>query len=106
MTVDGGARADVAVGEEVDFAAVVEAPPGTGTIVSRRVGLRRLRRVRGELDGRSTVRAAVLRVTAAHTFTEPGTYFPALRVRTQRHSDMRKPHARIENLGRVRVVVE
>ena len=48
---------------------------------------------------------SLLSVTAAHTFTEPGTYFPALRVRTQRHSNTRKPHARIENLGRVRVVV-
>jgi PKD domain len=105
VTANGRARADVAVGEEVHFAALVEAPPGTGTVVSAEWDF--------DGSGEFTVSSSVLdgscnllNVTATHTFTEPGTYFPALRVRTQRHSDTRKPHARIENLGRVRVVVE
>ncbi|MEX1009380.1 MAG: hypothetical protein WD271_16295 [Acidimicrobiia bacterium] len=105
VTANGRARADVAVGEEVHFAAVVEAPPGTGTVVSAEWDF--------DGSGEYAISSSVLdgsckqlNVTAAHTFTEPGTYFPALRVRTQRHSNTRKPHARIENLGRVRVVVE
>jgi hypothetical protein len=105
VTANGRARADVAAGEEVDFAAVVEAPPGTGTIVCAEWdfdGSGEFAVASSVLDGS----CSRLNVTAAHTFTEPGTYFPALRVRTQRHSDMRKPHARIENIGRVRVVVE
>ena len=105
VTANGAARADVAVGEEVHFAAVVEAPPGTGTVVSAEWdfdGSGEFAVSSSVLDGS----CSLLGVTAAHTFTEPGTYFPALRVRTQRNSNTRKPHARIENLGRVRVVVE
>jgi hypothetical protein len=105
VTADGRDRADVGVGEEVRFAAVVEAPPGTGTVVSAEWdfdGSGEFAVSSSVLDGS----CSFLRVTASHTFTEPGTYFPALRVRTQRHSNTRTLHARIENLGRVRVVVE
>lgn len=104
VTANGGPRAEVAVGEEVHFAAVVEAPPGTGTVVSAEWdfdGSGEFAVSSPVLDGSSSL----LNVTAAHAFREPGTYFPALRVRTQRHSRMHTPHARIENLGRVRVVV-
>jgi hypothetical protein len=104
VTANGRARADVAVGEDVHFAAVVEAPPGTGTVVSAEWDF--------DGSGEFAVRSSVLdgscvrlNVTATHAFTEPGTYFPALRVRTQRHTDLRSTHARIENLGRARVVV-
>ena len=44
-------------------------------------------------------------VTATHAFTKPGTYFPALRVASQREGDPGTPFARSLNLGRVRVVV-
>jgi hypothetical protein len=49
--------------------------------------------------------AARVRLTRNHVFTRPGTYFPALRVHSQRHGDAATPFARIPNLGRVRVVV-
>ncbi|HLN16774.1 MAG TPA: hypothetical protein VK277_08500 [Acidimicrobiales bacterium] len=105
VTANGGARADVAVGDEVEFDAWVEVPPGAGTVVA----------AEWDFDGSGdyAVHSDVLdgslsrlRVTTAHAFTERGTYFPALRVRTQRQGNMVKPHARVENLGRVRVVVE
>ena len=104
VTANGSARADVAVGEEVSFAALVEAPPGTGTVVSAEWdfdGSGDFAVSSSVLDGSSRR----LTVSAAHTFTEPGTYFAALQVRTQRHSNTRQPHTLIENLGRVRVVV-
>jgi hypothetical protein len=104
VTANGRARAEVAVGEEVQFTAAVEAPPGTGTVVSAEWdfdGSGRFAVSSSVLDGS----CSLLGVAATYTYTEPGTYFPALRVRTQRHSNMQKPHARIENLGRVRVVV-
>ena len=46
-----------------------------------------------------------LHVTATHTFSEPGTYFPALRVASQREGNPDTPFARSLNLSRVRVVV-
>ena len=45
-------------------------------------------------------------VTATHVFSTPGTYFPALRVASQREGDPRTPFARSLNLARVRVVVK
>ncbi len=40
-----------------------------------------------------------------HTFSKPGTYFPTLRAVSHRQGDAKTPYARIQNLGRVRVVV-
>ena len=106
LTVERSAtRADVAVGDEVRVRRLVEVPPGAGTIVAAewdfegagdyplsRGGARRL--------GDRAPSAAT------HTFAEPGTYFPARAGdATQRQGDVDTPHARIENLGRVRVVV-
>jgi hypothetical protein len=57
--------------------------------------------VEADVDG-SANRIAL---TATHAFAAPGTYFPALRVTSQRQGDTETRHARIQNLGRVRVVV-
>ena len=40
-----------------------------------------------------------------HSFAEPGTYFPTVRVAAHRDGDRTTPYARIQNLARVRVVV-
>ena len=44
-------------------------------------------------------------VAATHAFSQPGTYFPALRVAAQREGNASTPFARSQNLGRVRVMV-
>jgi len=43
---------------------------------------------------------------ATYSFSQPGTYFPVLRATSQREGDPKTPYARIQNLGRVRVVVK
>jgi hypothetical protein len=45
-------------------------------------------------------------VETTHACSKPGTYFPALRVASERQGDAKTPFARIQNLGRVRVVVK
>jgi len=45
------------------------------------------------------------KVKTTYTFSESGTYFPAVRVTSQRQGDSQTPNARIRNIGRVRVVV-
>jgi len=45
-------------------------------------------------------------VKTAYTFTKPGTYFPTLRVASQRQGDAKTAYTRIQNLDRVRVVVK
>jgi hypothetical protein len=102
LTVDHGVRADVAIGEEVMFRASAQVPAGTGVVVA----------VEWDLDGAGTfpvadvVAAAVqVDVERRYSFTAPGTYFPTVRVTAQREGDGASLYARIQNVGRVRVVV-
>jgi hypothetical protein len=105
VTANGGARADVAAGTEVVFAALVEVPPGTGTVVAAEWdfdGSGDFAVEEPGIDGASSR----FNLTARHSFDEPGTYFPALRVRSQRQGIVTTRHAVVQNIGRVRVVVE
>ncbi|ABW11005.1 conserved hypothetical protein [Parafrankia sp. EAN1pec] len=45
------------------------------------------------------------RLTIAHTFTRPGTFFPVVRVTSERNGDPKAPFGLVQNLARVRVVV-
>ena len=100
---NGRERAEVAVGEDVEFTATIEVPAGTGTVVAAAWDFEGAGDFPEafELDGTEEK----VRVTTSHAFAEPGTYFPSLRVASQRQGDVTTPHARILNLGRVRVVV-
>jgi len=103
-TANGGERADVPVGEEVHFAAHVEVPVGAGGIVGLEWdfdGTGNFAVSEDGLDPALTTYTSII----THAFTEPGTYFPAVRVTNQRSVDVGTPHCRIFNLGRVRVVV-
>jgi len=103
LTVEGGDRADVTVGRPVSFSATIEVPPGTGDVVD----------AEWDFDGAGNypVRADLgrtgpsVRLDATHAYTHPGTYFAGLRATSQREGDADTPHARIQNLARVRVVV-
>jgi hypothetical protein len=104
LTVNGGKRAEVAPGEAVTFNAQIEVPPAPGIVVS----------AKWDFEGAGTYpevadlgdpTSEAVHVTATHAFTKPGTYFPALRVGSQRERDSSTPFARSVNLDRVRVVV-
>jgi hypothetical protein len=103
LTVNGGARAAVKVGEAVDLVAVIEVPPATGGVVSAEwdydgQGL--------YPDGEHFMDGAVSKtVRRSHGFAKPGTYFVTLRAGAQRKDAVGTPFAKAINLGRVRVVV-
>jgi hypothetical protein len=106
LRANGAERAEVAVGEPVSFAALVEVPPGTGTITAAEWDF--------EGEGDFPVREPFtnedlsyesIRITREFAFAAPGTYFPALRVTAHRLGQGDSPHGRVPNLGRVRVVV-
>ncbi|MFI5045970.1 MAG: hypothetical protein ACHQIG_02815 [Acidimicrobiia bacterium] len=106
LTANGGERADVAMGEPVEFSALVEVPPGGGTIIAADWDFE------GTGDYPVTepftnedVSYASITLNRDYAFSEPGTYFPALRVTSQRLGQVDNPHGRVMNLGRVRVVV-
>jgi hypothetical protein len=103
-TANGGERAEVAVDDEVRFEAHVEVPTGAGGIVGIEwdyEGTGEFAVVEEGLDPSLATYTSMV----SHVFTEPGTYFPAVRVTNQRAVDFGTPHCRIFNLGRVRVVV-
>ncbi len=104
VTANGAVKAIVKAGQPVAFSATVEVPPGTGKIVW----------AAWDFDGAGTfpvlatlpkTPAAKVTITARNSFLKPGTYFPTLKVASQRNGDAKTPYARIVNLGRVRVVV-
>ena len=107
LNVNGGERADVQVGKAVTFTAVVEVPPHTGKVVaaewdfdgSGKFPITSKFTLTDKTGSRATVKTT-------YTFSKPGTYFAALRVTSQRQGDANTPYARIQNLGRVRVVVK
>jgi hypothetical protein len=104
LTADGAWRVVVAVGEEVQFAGTAEVPPGAGTIVSAEWdfdGAGEYPLVEARIEGD----ASRVTVRARHAYNEPGTYYPVLRVASQRQGDPRTPYTRILNLARSRVVV-
>jgi hypothetical protein len=102
LTANGGARADVRVGQSVKLDAVAESPPNTGSIVL----------VEWDFDGTGAYpeRSKVTpkpKVTASATrsFTKPGTYFVAVRVASHRQGNTETSFALVQNLARARVVV-
>lgn len=104
---NGGARTEVQVGKPVTFTAVIEVPPHTGKVVAAEWDFEGAGNfpVVGQL---TDANASGTRVTVKTTygFAKRGTYFPALRAASQRQGDAKTPYARIQNLGRVRVVVK
>ena len=45
-------------------------------------------------------------LTMTYSFSKPGTHFPVLRATSQREGDPKTPYARVQNIGRARVVVK
>ncbi len=102
LSVDGGDRLEVAVGEAVTLRSEAEAPAGGGPIVAVEWDLADGRGF-AEHDVVDPAEAVALERTCS--FASPGTYFPASRVTAQRDGDAATPFARVQNVARVRVVV-
>jgi hypothetical protein len=104
---NGGERANVAVGQKAEFSAVIEVPPGAGSVVGAEWDFEGAGDypIAGKFDEASSSQARVT-LKATYSFSKPGTYFPALRATTQREGDLNSQYARVQNIGRVRVVVQ
>lgn len=107
LTANGSQRAAVKVGESVELSAVIDVPPGAGNVVAAEWdfeggGDYPLKEIIADKRGEKNH----LEIKRTYAFAKPGTYFVALRVASQRQSEMKTPFARAQNLERVRVVVE
>jgi hypothetical protein len=52
--------------------------------------------------GQLAAPGASVSVKTTYSYPKPGTYFPVLRVTSQRDGGANRPYARVQNLGRVR----
>jgi hypothetical protein len=104
LEVNGGDRADVAPADVVSFVAEIEVPPAQGGVVSAEWDFEGtgMYPTAAELDESAL---DVVHAVATHVFMKPGTYFPTIRVASQRERNSGTPFAKSLNLGRVRVVV-
>ncbi|WP_245576512.1 hypothetical protein [Flexithrix dorotheae] len=102
-TANGNKRVDIKAGNSVSFIATIEVPENAGTII----------KVEWDFDGSGEFAKEIkiasgkdkLQVTTQHTFSNTGTFFPTVRIISQRNGNTETPYAQIYNLDRVRVVV-
>ncbi|MDR1624843.1 MAG: hypothetical protein LBS04_07715 [Tannerellaceae bacterium] len=107
-TANGSKRADIFAGETVTFKTTVDIPKGTGQLVLAEWYFDGSKTYTHTVDlsmAKTTDDGEHIEFTATHTFSDPGVYFPAVRVASQRNGDKGTPYTRIRNLDRVRVVV-
>lgn len=103
LTVLGKKRTSIKVGSTVTFKAHIEVPPKTGSVVS----------TEWDFDGTGKYVAkdfgeakSAVNVCVTYKYAKAGTYYPAIRVASERNGDTETAFARALNLDRVRVVVE
>ncbi|MBC2667816.1 PKD domain-containing protein [Novosphingobium piscinae] len=104
LTVNGGQRAVVKAGQPVQFVGAITAAPGGGTITAAEWDFDGSGRF--ATTGRVGRGRKAVTVTASHTFAQPGTWFVTLRGAAQRPVAHGTPYALLQNLDRVRVVVQ
>ena len=106
LKANGGERAEVVVGETVEFVGTIEVPAGAGTVVGAEWDFEGAGDypLREKFDFTKNIYTCMT-VKATHTFSEPGTFLPVLRATSQQQGDFKTRFTRIQNLGRVRVVV-
>jgi len=103
LEANGGSRADVSAGATVPFTARIEVPPGAGKVVAAEWDFEGVGAY--PINAQIDTPAALVSLAATFVYTRPGTYFPVLRATSQRQGDASATYCRIQNIGRVRVVV-
>lgn len=101
LTVNDADRTDIEVGQTVTFRAEIQIQAGTGEIVGIEWDFLGI----GNYEASSLEELNGTSLEAEFSYTEAGTYYPALRVTSQREGNPDTLFGRIQNLGRVRVVV-
>lgn len=116
LLANGSACAHVKVGEAVQFTARAVVPEGAGQITAIDFGFADNRALPGGMAADYPVKGKVEQfvadglsgasTTVTHTYDKPGTYFAAVRVKSNRHGDGENIFTQVKNLARARIVVE
>jgi hypothetical protein len=106
LKANGSECAVVNVGDPVHFTAEVEVPERAGKLTAAEWSFEGEQDypVKGEFASMSSDGTKAT-VKAVYTFNKPGTYFPVLRVRSNRQGDPDNRFTQVKNLCRVRVIV-
>lgn len=108
-TIGGKDRADVKPYEKVTIHVVAEAPEGTGKIMKAEWCLDGSQHFSHHADlskAQYTDDGSKVEFDTEVSYDKPGTYFPTVRVYSQRSGDKKDTYTYIPNLSRVRVVVK
>ena len=94
----------VRAGQRITLHGTATVPPDAGVVVAAQWSASGA----GDFDQAVLARRAANEWTTSTTvrYAQPGTYYPVLRVSAQREVNAADPFAHVENLARVRVVVE
>ena len=103
LTANGKSKAEVSTGESVEFTVNAQLTSGGGKVV----------RAEWDFSGTGDFKKADFKTAAdgsvslsgKFSYDKTGTYFPQIRITTQREGDAETPYANVQNLGRARVVV-
>ncbi len=106
---NGRERAEIKAGKSVTLEAYIEVPQNSGKVVSAEwnfeggiefIPVKNITRYYSGSAGNK------VEIKTKYVFSKEGTYFPTIRVASQREGNLETPFTRIQNLGSVRVVVK
>lgn len=109
LTVNGKKRVDIKKGQRVTLKAIVDIPQGMGKLVDAEWSLDNSKQYIRKADlAKAKVSQDGTQVELATTveYSSSGTYFPTIKVASERKGDAKRIYTRAENLDRVRVVVK
>jgi hypothetical protein len=94
----------IRTGQAITLHGTATMPPDAGTVVAAQWSAAGT----GDFAAAALARGAANQWTTTTTvrYEHPGTYYPVLRVSAQREANLGDPFAHVDNLARVRVVVE
>ena len=107
-SINGKERADVKQGEKVTIHVVVDVPAGTGKVVGAEWCTDDSKLFKRPVDMSQAVyskNGSRLEFDTVVSYDKPGTYFPTVRVYSERNGNTDAIYTRIYNLAQVRVVV-
>lgn len=108
-TINGKERADVKPGEQVTIHVTVDVPKGTGKVVRAVWCLDGSKEFTLPVDmdqAKYSADGERVEFDQAVSYDKTGTYFPTVKVYSEREGDTQTPYTCIANLGKVRIVVK
>lgn len=109
LTVNGGKRADVKRNQKVTLTVKVDIPEGMGKLVDAEWCFDNSKKYTQKVDlskAKASKDGSQIEFTTTKSYANPGTYFPTIKVSSERKGDASRIYTWASNLDRVRVVVK